>query len=252
PAGTISQIARGFVSAFANSAREAVPTAFSFTSSATAFEDMSKTAQSWPPLKSRRTMFAPIRPRPIIPSCKRQPSFKKRCLDWIRSARGAGSGRMPGLLEDIHELAIPPRDLGDRLFARHFLGPPGDQRIPENGATDRKSDEARYARRDPEPFTYLAIILAAAKDDATNLIAAAELLVHQDAGLLLRHAGDDCGLEALVDDLLGGGDLGGLCRAQRRLPAEHLGLEGTAVVERLDVQIPVISAWHQAVPFPVR
>src|SRR5437870_5452161 len=35
----------------------------------------------------------------------------------------------------------------------------------------------------------------------------AELLVHQDAGLGLRHAAGDGRLEAVVDDLLGGGDL---------------------------------------------
>jgi hypothetical protein len=43
-AGTISQTTRGFVSAVTNPARELVPTALSFTSSATAFADMSKTA----------------------------------------------------------------------------------------------------------------------------------------------------------------------------------------------------------------
>ena len=49
----------------------------------------------------------------------------------------------------------------------------------------------------------------------------AELLVDQDAGLLLRHAAARR-LEAVVDHLLGGGDLGGLSRRQRRLPAEQL------------------------------
>ena len=68
-AGTISQIARGFASFFTKSASEEAPVAFSFASSATAFGDMSKTTHSWPPLISRRTMLAPIRPRPIIPSC---------------------------------------------------------------------------------------------------------------------------------------------------------------------------------------
>ena len=44
PTGTISQTARGFVRLLANSASEALPTALSFTSSATAFGDMSNTA----------------------------------------------------------------------------------------------------------------------------------------------------------------------------------------------------------------
>ena len=51
PAGTISQTARGFASFLANSASEAVPTAFSFTSSATAFADLSNTTHWWPPFK---------------------------------------------------------------------------------------------------------------------------------------------------------------------------------------------------------
>src|SRR5262249_40992498 len=68
-AGTISQIARGFLSLPTRSASEAAPTAFSRARSATAFGDMSKTTHSWPPLIRRRTMLAPIRPNPIIASC---------------------------------------------------------------------------------------------------------------------------------------------------------------------------------------
>ena len=68
-AGTISQIARGLSSFFTKSASEEAPIAFSLTSSSTAFGDMSKTTHWWPPLISRRTMLAPIRPSPIIPSC---------------------------------------------------------------------------------------------------------------------------------------------------------------------------------------
>src|SRR5579872_1497575 len=68
-AGTINHIARGLSSFFTNSGSVAEPTAFSCTSSFTAFGDMSKTTQRWPLLSRRRTMFAPILPRPIIPSC---------------------------------------------------------------------------------------------------------------------------------------------------------------------------------------
>ena len=46
PAGTISQTARGLLSALTNSASEPLPTAFSFTSSATALGDMSNTTHS--------------------------------------------------------------------------------------------------------------------------------------------------------------------------------------------------------------
>src|SRR6266436_2863336 len=68
-AGTISQTARGFLSLATRSASEAAPTALSRVRSATAFGDMSKTTHSWPPLINRRTIFAPIRPNPIIASC---------------------------------------------------------------------------------------------------------------------------------------------------------------------------------------
>src|SRR5580704_16936492 len=68
-AGTINQTALGFCSLFAKSWSEEDPTAFSWVSSFTALADMSKTTHWWPPLISRRTMFAPILPRPIIPSC---------------------------------------------------------------------------------------------------------------------------------------------------------------------------------------
>ena len=68
-AGTISQIARGFSSLVSRSCSEELPAAFSWTNSFTVFGDVSKTTHRWPPFKSRRTMFAPILPRPTIPSC---------------------------------------------------------------------------------------------------------------------------------------------------------------------------------------
>src|SRR5882672_974634 len=68
-AGTISHTVRGGSSFFTKSASEEAPTAFSWVSSCTAFRDLSKTTPWWPPLTSRRTMLAPMRPSPIIPSC---------------------------------------------------------------------------------------------------------------------------------------------------------------------------------------
>src|SRR6266852_1933285 len=69
-----------------------------------------------------------------------------------------------------------------------------------------------------------------AKDGST------ELLIHEDARLVLGYAGGDGGPETVVDHLLGGGDLRGLLGAQRALPAEHLRLERPAVVERQEIQ----------------
>jgi hypothetical protein len=68
-AGTISQIARGLSSFFTTSASDAAPIAFSLTSSFTACGDLLNTTQLCPLRMSRRTMFAPILPRPIMPIC---------------------------------------------------------------------------------------------------------------------------------------------------------------------------------------
>ena len=74
----------------------------------------------------------------------------------------------------------------------------------------------------------------------------AELLVHQDAGLRRGRAARQRRLEAVVDHLLGAGDLGGLRVAQRRLPAEQLGLEGATVIERQDIERAIEPSSHQA------
>src|SRR5579859_82354 len=74
----MSHTARGLASFFTRSIRDSAPTAFSLTSSPTVSGDRSNTAQLCPFLISRRTMLAPIRPRPIIPNCIYSP-FE----DWI-------------------------------------------------------------------------------------------------------------------------------------------------------------------------
>src|SRR5262245_60298371 len=68
-AGTINQTTLGFRNFLTRSCIDDDPTAFSPTSSLTALGDMSKTTHSWPPLIRRRTMLAPILPRPTIPNC---------------------------------------------------------------------------------------------------------------------------------------------------------------------------------------
>src|ERR1051325_3379171 len=68
-AGTISQSLRGFSSLPTRSASEDAATALSRARSATAFGDRSNTTHWWPPLMSRRIMFEPIRPNPIIAIC---------------------------------------------------------------------------------------------------------------------------------------------------------------------------------------
>ena len=68
-AGTMSHTARGGVRALTNSATDAAPVAPSPASCFTAAWLRSYTTHWCPAFISRRTMFAPIRPRPIIPSC---------------------------------------------------------------------------------------------------------------------------------------------------------------------------------------
>ena len=66
-AGTISQTARGLLSFLTNSASDAVPTAFSFASSATALGDMSNTTHHGRPCSRRRTMLRPSVPDRSFP-----------------------------------------------------------------------------------------------------------------------------------------------------------------------------------------
>src|SRR5262245_43061804 len=95
---TINQTTLGFRNFFTRSCSEEDPTAFSPTSSLTALGDMSKTTHSWPPLIRRRTMLAPILPRPIIPSC-----IVVFLSSWVRSLLVcSGNGR----LEDALNRAI--------------------------------------------------------------------------------------------------------------------------------------------------
>src|SRR5881296_1979550 len=67
-AGTINQTTLGFRNFLTRSSSEDDPTAFSPTSSLTTFGDLSKTTHSWFPVIRRRTILAPILPKPTIPN----------------------------------------------------------------------------------------------------------------------------------------------------------------------------------------
>ncbi len=77
-AGTIIQTARGFESLLRKSSSESAPVAPSFASAVTTSAEVSYTMHLCPPLMSRRTMLAPIRPRPIIPSSMANPPLARR------------------------------------------------------------------------------------------------------------------------------------------------------------------------------
>src|SRR5262245_31372254 len=97
-AGTITQTARGPFSFATRSSMEVAPTAPSASSSATASGLTSKTTHSCPSRIRRRTMFAPMRPSPIIPSC-------------IRVSLGEGP------LDRLAELREPAGDVGTEVDA---------------------------------------------------------------------------------------------------------------------------------------
>src|ERR1700742_5236741 len=68
-AGIISQTARGDASFSTKSSSDDEGVAPSAANACTVSAFLSKTTHWWPLRNRRRTMLAPIRPRPIIPSC---------------------------------------------------------------------------------------------------------------------------------------------------------------------------------------
>src|SRR3954470_6885482 len=68
-AGTMMQIERGASSFATKSSMDGAPVAPSPSSAEIASALTSWTTQSWPPRISRRTMLAPMRPSPIMPTC---------------------------------------------------------------------------------------------------------------------------------------------------------------------------------------
>src|SRR5688572_18267598 len=74
--------------------------------------------------------------------------------------------------EHVGEFTVASRNLDDRGLTGRPARSPGDKRFPEIGPADGKADESRHARGYFEPFVNLAIVLAAAQDDATHLFSA--------------------------------------------------------------------------------
>src|SRR5712672_4769599 len=81
PAGTISHTARGLDSFFTKSSSEEEPMDPSLLSCFTESALRSYTTQLWPFFCRRRTILAPILPRPIMPSCI---SFAPYRCKWTR------------------------------------------------------------------------------------------------------------------------------------------------------------------------
>src|ERR1700733_4957147 len=115
-----------------------------------------------------------MRPRPIIPSCMTLVlHVHSGTMVRADARRGGGGEARVSPLEHICKLMITPGDLGNGLIACRLFAPPSDQRIPENRAADRKSDETRDSRRDFEPFAYFPSVRAATENDAADIISPA-------------------------------------------------------------------------------
>ncbi len=157
PAGTISQTARGFVSFLTNRPARRRRRPFPSTSSSTAFADMSKTDAFMAASASAGAPYS----RPS----GRGRSFPVACISSSRNRCFIGSRRLArvdappsatALLENIDELAIAPA----RSRRRPLRGssswrasrPAGPRKLVRPTA---KSDEARHARRDGQPFAEL-------------------------------------------------------------------------------------------------
>src|SRR5882762_3033782 len=161
-AGTISQIARGFASFSASSASEAAPVAFFLTNSSTAFGDLSNSTQLCPFLMSRRTILAPIRPRPIMPSCISISSV-------FRLLRG--NDFLAGF-ENLNKRMISTSDVSDCGTPRYRLRAPVNQRIPEARTAHGEANEAGNCSCSSEPLTDFAIVLAPTENDAADSVPA--------------------------------------------------------------------------------
>src|SRR4029077_12432315 len=135
------QTPRGFSSFITRSASEVAPIAFSFTRSLTALGERSNTTHVCPFFSSRRTMFAPILPRPIIPICINHSFvdvvitrlFEVVCP--IAGPRTAGGLSLSALLR-FHQKSMfrPPERLlplppPAELFLHRCLRPPPDRTL---------------------------------------------------------------------------------------------------------------------------
>src|SRR5215475_9267833 len=120
-AGTINQTALGFARRLTKSATELLPTAPSFDSWATESGDTSYTTHWWSWAISRRTMFAPILPSPIIPIC-------------MLSLRLRGCFEMAGVVPEQDRSLIEAMLVAER---------------PESGRAEKKVPGP--IRREPEP-----------------------------------------------------------------------------------------------------
>src|SRR6516165_8207863 len=76
------------------------------------------------------------------------------------------------LLEDIHEFAVAFGNLRDGITPCGFAVLQLDERLPKTCPANGESDESRNGGSRGKPFADLAIVFAAAEDNAAGLVTA--------------------------------------------------------------------------------
>src|SRR5882762_5131983 len=107
---------------------------------------------------SRRTMLAPIRPRPIMPSC----IFISSVFRLLR-----GNDFLAGL-ENFNKRMISTSDFSDCGTPCYLLRTPVNQRIPEARPANSEANETRNYSGGSEPLADFAIVLAPTENDAAD------------------------------------------------------------------------------------
>src|SRR6267378_6227214 len=112
---------------------------------------------------SRRTMLAPIRPRPIMPSCISISSVSRLL---------SGNDFLAGF-ENLNKLLISASNFGDCVISSYLACTPVNEWTPEARPAHGEANEARNCSCGSEPLANFAIVLAPTEDDAADSVPAA-------------------------------------------------------------------------------
>src|SRR6266446_171279 len=112
---------------------------------------------------SLRTMLAPIRPRPIMPSC----IFISSVSRLLR-----GNDFLAGF-ENLNKLLISASNFGDCVISSYLACAPVNEWTPEARPAHGEANEARNCSCGSEPLADFVIVLAPAEDDAADSVPAA-------------------------------------------------------------------------------
>src|SRR6266446_6609542 len=112
---------------------------------------------------SLRTMLAPIRPRPIMPSC----IFISSVSRLLR-----GNDFLAGF-ENLNKLLISASNFGDCVISSYLACAPVNEWTPEARPAHGEANEARNCSGGSEPLADFVIVLAPAENDTADSVPAA-------------------------------------------------------------------------------